>query len=81
VPRFYFNIQGPVDVCDTLGIGLANLQAARRHAFQLYATATDQRLISLSQEWRMEVTDDAGRLLFHLDFTIANARAVQRLVG
>ena len=70
-PRYLFNIRGPVDVCDTPGIELPDLEAAQTHAFRLYATATGDDFMSPCQEWRMEVTDSVGTILFRLDLTSA----------
>ena len=76
MPRFFFNISGPVEVCDTQGIELANLQAAWKHAFRLYATAIDDGVMSLGQEWRMEVTDGVGSMLSQLDFLTSSITGV-----
>lgn len=53
------------------GIELPDLEAAQTHAFRLYATATGDDFMSPCQEWRMEVTDSVGTILFRLDLTSA----------
>lgn len=67
MPRFFFNIRGPVDVCDTEGVELPGLQEAWKHALRLYATAVDDGVVSPGQEWRMGVTDSLGLMLSRLD--------------
>ena len=55
---------------------LSGLRAARRRAIRLSGNLieSDVARLQLGEDWRMEVTDDRGRLLFRLDFTVLEFR-------
>ena len=79
MPRYHFNIYDGITSIDREGTELPDIQAARREAI-IFAGAviedTGKRL-KLGEEWRMEVTDDDGLILFRLDFIVSEAPAVK----
>ena len=73
MPRFHFHVYNGLSLPDSRGIDLADGDAARAEALRLAGELiqdgpTRRRL---GRDWRMEVTDAAGTLLFRLDFTVA----------
>lgn len=78
VPRFHFNVYDGVSEVDRVGTELGNYDEARIEAMRLAGEIlknTAHRLV-LGEDWRMEVTDDVGLILFRLDFTVLEAPAV-----
>lgn len=73
VPRFHFHVYNGLSLPDSRGVELADWDAARAEALRLAGELlrdgpTRRRL---GQDWRMEVADASGTLLFRLDFTVA----------
>lgn len=81
MPRFYFNIYDGVSLPDNTGTELAGWDEARIEAIRLAGEVLkDQaKQISLGEEWRLEVTDRSGLVLFRLDFTVIEAPAVRHV--
>lgn len=79
MPRYFFHVHDGVDLRDEDGTELSDIRAARveavRFAGEVIANDADRR--SLGEDWRLEVTDEAGLILFRLDFTIAESPAAQ----
>lgn len=80
MPRFHFSVYDGASSLDPEGMRLpdqaaARLEAVRRAGRILKADA--QRVLS-GDEWRMEVSDDSGVILFRLDFFVTASVAGQR---
>ena len=79
MPRYHFHVfdgeMGP----DTDGIELPNWQDARlkaiRYAGEVLRDYPER--VTEHRDWRMEVTDDAGLMLFRFDFCAMAAAATQ----
>ena len=81
MPRFHFNVYGGVCVLDTEGTELPDWQAARLEAIR-YAGALlvdEAQHVARGEEWRMEVTDEVGLMLFRLDFSVMASGATMDL--
>ncbi|WP_131116428.1 DUF6894 family protein [Lichenihabitans psoromatis] len=76
MPRYHFNTCNGHAMMDKQGVMLSGQLAARGRAIQLFDAllASDAARLQLGEDWRMEVTDDDGRLLFRLDFTVLKFR-------
>ncbi|MCW6511765.1 DUF6894 family protein [Lichenifustis flavocetrariae] len=76
MPRYHFNTHDGQTTLDREGTVLSGLRAARRRAIRLSGALieSDFARMQLGEDWRMEVTDDHGRLLFRLDFTVLEFR-------
>lgn len=75
MPRFHFNVYDGVNQIDREGTELKNYDEARIEAMRLSGKileSTAHRLV-LGEDWRMEVADDTGLILFRLDFTVMEA--------
>jgi hypothetical protein len=72
MPRFYFHVHDGVSELDREGTELPDWEEARLEAIrQTGAILRDEAWhIALGEDWRMEVTDERGLLLFRLDFTV-----------
>ena len=81
MPRFHFNILGDPDDLDLDGIELPSIMAAKREA-RLYAgrilSDSASGIKSRTIEWRIEVTDPTGLVMFRLDITMMDAPAAKR---
>ena len=77
VPRFHFNVYDGVNEIDREGTELPDRGEARIEAMRLSGEIlknTAHRL-ALGEDWRMEVTDEKGLILFRLDFTVMESAA------
>lgn len=75
MPRFHFNVYDGVNEIDREGTELGDCDEARIEAMRLSGEIlknTAHRL-ALGEDWRMEVTDERGLILFRLDFTVMEA--------
>lgn len=74
--RYHFNTYDRRMTLDTEGALLPDLRAARRRAIELSGVLIeyDVSRLQLGDDWRMEVTDDRGRILFRLDSTVLEFR-------
>ena len=75
MPRFHFNVYDGVTDIDHTGVELADWREARLVAIQ-HAGAIfkdDPKRLAIGEDWRMEVTDDSGLVLFRLDFSVMEA--------
>lgn len=77
MPRFQFHVYDGVDLPDDDGTELPSLHAARLQAVRFAGEilAQDHQRIALGEDWRMEVTDDQGLILFRLDFVVMETAA------
>ncbi|WP_342153626.1 DUF6894 family protein [Methylorubrum sp. SB2] len=78
MPRYHFHIHDGRTIIDTDGLELADAAQARRMAIRISGQYFEDEadLIALGEEWRMEVTDARGLILFRLDFVVTSAAAV-----
>ncbi len=78
MPRYYYNIHDGRSIIDTDVLDLADSAQARRMAVRLIGQffGEEAELVARGEEWRMEVTDGQGLILFRLDFVLTNAAAV-----
>ncbi len=72
MPRYHFNVYDGVTLLDKKGVELPDTKFARREAVRYAGVLLEEgaRLESLGPEWRMEVTDTTGLILFRLDFFV-----------
>ena len=78
-PRYHFNVYDGRRLLDEEGTVLPDIRRARQAAL---ATAGElirdsAKRSKIDEEWRMEVTDGTGLLLFRLDFVISDASAAR----
>jgi len=75
MPRFYFDVHDGVSLCDEVGYELPDLDAAKQQAVvfsgELLRDAASQ--FWRGDEWRMDVRDDTGMILFALHFLAVTA--------
>ena len=72
MPRYHFNVHDGVEIPDDVGIDLPDLSSARREAMKYAGVLLDEAedRESLGEEWRLDVTDDSGTVLFSLNFVV-----------
>ncbi|MBE7180821.1 MAG: hypothetical protein INR71_06360 [Terriglobus roseus] len=72
MPRFYFNVFDGLLAVDPDGVELSGVEAVREEAIRISGgiIGRDAALISAGDTWAMEVTDQLGRRLLHLTFSI-----------
>ena len=75
MPRFHFNVRDGSDLPDRDGTELPDLRTARREAVKLAGRLLldEPDTFWEGSDWRVEVMDAAGVLLFRLDFTATDA--------
>lgn len=80
MPRYFFNIFDGRSATDTEGTSLPNWQAARREAIRLagHVLRDEADRLIPDEEWRMEVSDAKGAVLFKLDFSFTDAQSSVR---
>ena len=83
MPRYHFNIYDGFSSHDRDGTELADVHEARREALRRTSDLLDEEVIRgrLGEDWRMEVTDDAGVLLFRFDFIVERKAAETPVSG
>ena len=76
MPRYFFHIHDSASFIEEQGTELPDLRTARMQAITTAGSILRESLDSLwaGQPWRMEVTDEGGRLLFTLDFALRQAK-------
>lgn len=81
MPRYHFNVYDGVTLLDKKGVELPDTQFARREAIRYAGVLLEEgaRLESLGEEWRMEITDETGLILFRLDFFVTPSAAITSL--
>ena len=79
VARYSFNIYDGVTIMDDEGTEFRNWEDARLEAIRLCGeTLKDHpKRTAIGEDWRMEVTDKWGLVLFRLDFSVVEAPAVK----
>jgi hypothetical protein len=78
MPRFYFNVYDGKDIVDDVGTDLPDIVFARREAIRYSGALLEDEAerLSLGEEWRMEVLDGTGLMLFCLNFMVTASPAV-----
>ena len=78
MPRYHFNVYDGHSEIDTEGTDLLDWQHARREAVRLAGAilANEADKLLLGEEWRLEVADPTGLILFRLDFSFHESAAV-----
>ena len=80
MPRYFFDLRDGTYLPDHEGTELPNLQAARVAAVELAGGLLKDGAAKFwdGMEWRVEVKDEAGLLLFILDFSATDSPAVPK---
>ena len=81
MPVFHFNVFDGVTIIDKEGSELPDMTFARREAIRYSGALLEEGFDKggdFGKEWRMEVTDGAGLILFRLDFHVSDAPAAIR---
>ncbi|MFB0492337.1 hypothetical protein ABIE45_004923 [Methylobacterium sp. OAE515] len=80
MPRFHFHVHDGYSALDIEGTELADWQAARLEAIRLAGDILkhDAHRIALGEDWRIEVTDGAGLILFQMTFLVIESPALRR---
>lgn len=78
MPLFYFNVQDGASVPDQTGTELPDLTAARHEAVRFAGAllSEDPETFWDGDEWRLNVCDDKGLMLFQLTFFSSDAPSV-----
>jgi hypothetical protein len=80
VPIFHFHIRDGQDQPDIQGAELASIEDARERALRAAGEllATVRPGDPFARHWQMQVTDEHGMTLFHLDFEMTDSPALTR---
>lgn len=80
MPRFHFNILSSTADHDLEGTEFADIEAAKREARRYAGTRlSDSAFIAdPDDEWRIEITDPTGLVLFWIDVTTMDAPVTAR---
>lgn len=78
MPRFHFNVYDGIDEPDREGTDFRDWDAAREEAIRLAGELLrdSAKQMALGEDWRMEITDETGLILFRLEFTLMASAAV-----
>lgn len=79
MPRYHFNVVNDAPLPDREGIDLPDLRTAQIEAVQFSAQSLSELAETFwdTEEWKLNVTDDDGLILFHLHITGMQAPATQ----
>lgn len=79
MPRFFFHVYDGKVIPDHKGAELPDWEAARLNAIAVAGRLlTDEpERIALGEDWRMEVKDEEGLILFQLNFFVAASPALR----
>lgn len=79
MPRYHFHVHDGHDLLDDIGTDLPDIVLARREAIRYAGKLLEEGAgaIRAGSEWRMNVTDHTGLLLFQLDFSVSPSPAAQ----
>lgn len=83
MPRFHFNVYDGKSAIDTEGTELPDWQVAQIEAVRLAGEILkdDAQRVVLGEDWRIEVTDQTGLVLFQLTFQVITSPAVAQSAG
>lgn len=78
MPRYFFNVYDGSSEIDSDGVDLPNFDYAHREAIKLSGSIlrNEARKVISCEDWRMEVVDKDGLILFRFDFTTTISPAV-----
>ena len=78
MPRYHFNVYDGVTAIDKEGTQHANVAEARIEAMRFAARHLHEEAENgvLGEEWRVEVTDGRGMILFRIDVMMSASAAV-----
>lgn len=78
MPRFHFNVFDGISAIDHDGQELPGWEAARLEAIRVSGEIikNEAQRVALGEDWRMEVTDANGLVLFRLDFSVMASPAM-----
>ena len=78
MPRFHFNVRDGVSIDDLVGTDLADIYAARLEAVRFSGEVLKDNADTfwVRHEWRVEVTDDTGLILFAIHISAVDAPAL-----
>jgi len=79
MPRFYFNVYDGKSSLDVQGFELPNWEAARIEAIRLAGEILrdEADYIARHEDWRIEVTDSTGLILFWMAFAMLTPAAMR----
>ncbi|MBP0492053.1 DUF6894 family protein [Pararoseomonas indoligenes] len=79
MPRYFFHVRDGQSLPDRTGKELPNISAAKQQAVHLAGglLKADNGAFWSGEEWQMEVVDEAGLVLFTLDFLATESPAVR----
>jgi hypothetical protein len=79
MPRYFFHVHDGCSLLDTEGTELPDWQAARLEAISLAGDILkqDAQRIALGEDWRIEVTDHTGLVLFQMTFLVVESPAMR----
>jgi hypothetical protein len=80
MPRYFFHVHDSVSIFDDEGTDLPDLDAARVEAVRLSGEMLRDHAKQFwnGEEWKLEITDEAGLLLFTLVFVAFNAASTSQ---
>lgn len=83
MPRYFFNVYDGVSSPDPTGTELPDWQAARIEAIGLAGAIfkDEAKRIAVGDDWRLEVADERGWVLFRFDFVSSQDSAVRDRIG
>ena len=81
MPHFHFHVYDGHSAHDAEGTTLPNLQAAREAAIRMAGAIIRDECSQIGDDWRMEVTDSHGLVLYRIDFTMIKAPATKGRSG
>ena len=80
MPRYFFHVHDGVEPIDEEGTSFPDIVVARAEALKLAGDIIEDAGIrsDLGEDWCITVTDDAGLILFRMDFVVAESAAAGR---
>lgn len=83
MPRYHFNVYDGHRQVDAEGTVLPTWREAGREAVRLAGRILhdDAETLRLGSEWKMEVTDSVGLILFRLDVCFTASPAITHAAG
>lgn len=80
MPRYHFNVHDGVRVPDTDGTELPDWQTARLEAVRRAGEVlkVDAKSVAFDDDWRIEVTDGTGLILFQMIFLMIESPVMRR---
>jgi hypothetical protein len=79
MPRYHFNVHDGTDHPDLQGTELDDVPAARKHAVRYFGEMLQRDPCTFwnGEEWKMEVANETGLVLFSLHFIGIDAPALR----